>query len=102
MELVDQCGLRRLGAIAFGERFFKLAQIESQLECSVAVDKAGEIVIVIRDPGTGFDPTCVAHPLDPANMLKPSGRGIFLINNLMDEVRFADGGRELQMRKKKG
>jgi len=73
-----------------------------QLECSVAVDKAGEIVIVIRDPGTGFDPTCVAHPLDPANMLKPSGRGIFLINNLMDEVRFADGGRELQMRKKKG
>jgi serine/threonine-protein kinase RsbW len=72
------------------------------LECSVAVEKSGEIVIVIRDPGSGFDPATVAHPLDPANMLKPSGRGIFLINNLMDDVRFADGGRELQMRKKKG
>jgi anti-sigma regulatory factor (Ser/Thr protein kinase) len=44
----------------------------------------------------------VADPLDPANVLKPSGRGIFLINGLMDDVRFADGGRELQMRKRKG
>lgn len=73
-----------------------------QLECSIAVERSGEIVIVIRDPGSGFDPATVAHPLDPANLLKPSGRGIFLINNLMDDVRFADGGRELQMRKKKG
>jgi serine/threonine-protein kinase RsbW len=73
-----------------------------QLECSIAVERSGEIVIVIRDPGSGFDPASVAHPLDPANLLKPSGRGIFMINNLMDEVRFADGGRELQMRKKKG
>jgi anti-sigma regulatory factor (Ser/Thr protein kinase) len=34
-------------------------------------------------------------------MLKPSGRGIFLINGLMDDVQFADGGRELQMKKRK-
>jgi anti-sigma regulatory factor (Ser/Thr protein kinase) len=33
-------------------------------------------------------------------VLKPSGRGIFLINELMDDVAFADGGRELQMRKR--
>ena len=72
-----------------------------QLECSVAVDQSGEIVIVIRDPGSGFDPTTLANPLDPANMLKPGGRGIFLINGLMDEVHFADGGRELRMRKRK-
>ena len=45
--------------------------------------------------------TAVANPLDPENMLKPSGRGIFLINGLMDEVQFTDGGRELQMKKKK-
>jgi len=32
--------------------------------------------------------------------LKPSGRGIFLINQLMDEVAFKDGGREVQMRKR--
>jgi len=72
-----------------------------QLQCSVTCDEGGEVVITVRDPGTGFDPTAVADPLDPANMLKPSGRGIFLINGLMDEVQFADGGRELQMKKKK-
>jgi anti-sigma regulatory factor (Ser/Thr protein kinase) len=72
-----------------------------QLECSVALDQSGEILIVIRDPGSGFDPTTVANPLDPANIMKPSGRGIFLINGLMDEVHFADGGRELRMRKKR-
>ena len=32
-------------------------------------------------------------------MMKPSGRGVFLINQLMDNVAFADGGREVQMRK---
>jgi serine/threonine-protein kinase RsbW len=72
-----------------------------QLECSVVCDVEGEIVITVRDPGTGFDPGQIPNPLDPANVLKPSGRGIFLINGLMDDVRFADGGRELRMRKKK-
>jgi anti-sigma regulatory factor (Ser/Thr protein kinase) len=32
-------------------------------------------------------------------MFKSSGRGVFLINQLMDEVAFKDGGREVQMRK---
>lgn len=72
------------------------------LQCSVACDEAGEVVITVRDPGAGFDPAVVADPLDPQNILKPSGRGIFLINGLMDDVRFADGGREVRMRKKKG
>jgi anti-sigma regulatory factor (Ser/Thr protein kinase) len=72
-----------------------------QLQCSVSFGDAGEIVITVRDPGTGFDPTKIPNPLDPANLLKTSGRGIFLISGLMDEVQFADGGRELQMKKKK-
>jgi anti-sigma regulatory factor (Ser/Thr protein kinase) len=71
-----------------------------QLQCCVTCDESGEIVIVVRDPGTGFDAGKVADPLDAANILKPSGRGIFLINGLMDEVGFKDGGRELQMRKR--
>jgi anti-sigma regulatory factor (Ser/Thr protein kinase) len=72
-----------------------------QLQCFVTCDETGEVVIVIRDSGSGFDYTAVPDPLDPANILKASGRGIFLINGLMDDVRFADGGRELQMRKKR-
>lgn len=72
-----------------------------ELQCAVTCDDAGEIMITVRDPGTGFDPAKVANPLDPVNLLKSSGRGIFLINGLMDDVQFADGGRELQMRKRK-
>lgn len=72
-----------------------------QLECTVNIDGTGEVVITVRDPGPGFDPKKVADPLAPENVLKPSGRGIFLINGLMDDVEFADGGRELRMRKKK-
>jgi anti-sigma regulatory factor (Ser/Thr protein kinase) len=88
-------------AVANGIRHGCKGDPAKQLECSVSITRDGEVVIVVRDPGTGFDHTAVANPLEPDNMLKPSGRGIFLINGLMDEVRFSDGGRELQMRKKK-
>lgn len=72
-----------------------------QLQCSVACEESGEVMITVRDPGKGFDPAAVPNPLAPQNILKASGRGIFLINGLMDEVQYADGGRELQMKKKK-
>jgi anti-sigma regulatory factor (Ser/Thr protein kinase) len=72
-----------------------------QLQCTVNISAEGEVIITVRDPGQGFDPSHVADPLAPENVLKPSGRGIFLINGLMDDVQFADGGRELQMTKRK-
>jgi anti-sigma regulatory factor (Ser/Thr protein kinase) len=72
-----------------------------QLQCSVMCDDSGEVVITVRDPGTGFDHTAIPSPLEPGNILKPSGRGIFLISGLMDQVQYGDGGRELKMRKKK-
>lgn len=71
------------------------------VQCSVSCEASGEVVIVVRDPGSGFDPGAIADPLTAANVLKPSGRGIFLINALMDHVQFADEGRVVQMRKKK-
>ena len=40
------------------------------------------------------------NPLEGENVFKGSGRGVFLINQLMDEVEFADGGRQVQMRKR--
>ena len=71
-----------------------------QVQCVVTCDSDDELLIVVRDPGTGFDAAAVPNPLAGDNILKASGRGIFLINQLMDEVAFADGGRELQMRKR--
>lgn len=67
----------------------------------VTADASGELLIVVRDPGPGFDTTAVPNPLEGENLLKSSGRGVFLINQLMDEVKFGDGGREVQMRKRR-
>ena len=88
-------------AVANAIRHGCRGDVTKKLQCSVNIDSAGEVMITVRDPGPGFDPQTVADPLAPENMLKPSGRGIFLINGLMDDVEFADGGRELRMRKKK-
>jgi serine/threonine-protein kinase RsbW len=75
--------------------------ISKRVECSVDYGEVDEVVIVVRDPGGGFDPGSVPDPLDPASTLRPSGRGIFLMRVLMDHVVFTNGGREVQMRKRK-
>jgi serine/threonine-protein kinase RsbW len=70
------------------------------VECRVTYESTGDLLMVVRDPGAGFDFGSVPSPLEAANQLRASGRGIFLIRHLMDEVRFADGGREIRMRKR--
>jgi serine/threonine-protein kinase RsbW len=47
---------------------------------------AGDLVITIRDQGKGLDLNKIPDPLAPENLLKTSGRGIFLIRSFMDEV----------------
>jgi anti-sigma regulatory factor (Ser/Thr protein kinase) len=71
-----------------------------QVQCCVTFDEAGDIVIVVRDPGAGFDVSAVPDPLEGANILKPSGRGVFLINQMMDTVEYAEQGRQVLMRKR--
>lgn len=57
--------------------------------------------VSVRDEGNGLDPDGVADPLAPENLLKQSGRGIFLIRAFMDEVQFrnTDPGTEISMTK---
>ena len=45
-----------------------------------------ELIITIRDQGKGLDPSKIPDPLAPENLLKTSGRGIFLIRSFMDDV----------------
>jgi len=46
------------------------------------------LTITVRDQGPGFDVSKVPDPIAPENLLKSSGRGIFLIRAFMDEIRF--------------
>jgi serine/threonine-protein kinase RsbW len=62
-----------------------------------------ELVIRVEDEGEGFDPEEIADPLAPENILKSSGRGIFLIRSFMDDVQLQRGkhrGMEIRMVKK--
>lgn len=42
--------------------------------------------IIVRDQGTGFDPEAVDDPLTPENLTKPNGRGLLILESLMDSV----------------
>jgi serine/threonine-protein kinase RsbW len=61
-----------------------------------------ELIITITDQGRGLDPTGVPDPLAPENLMKQSGRGIFLMRAFMDEVRFRklDPGTEITLIKR--
>jgi serine/threonine-protein kinase RsbW len=64
-----------------------------------ACDSAKGVLIVVQDEGKGFDPAKVPSPLLAENIHSEGGRGIFLINALMDEVHLRRGGTEIYMRK---
>ncbi len=69
-----------------------------QIQCCVACDHTRGMLIVVRDPGPGFDPASIPSPVVGQNLFAAGGRGIYLINQLMDEVRFEKGGTEIHMR----
>jgi len=78
---------------------------DAELPVEIAfVDAGAQLVVTVRDRGTGFDPTHVADPTDPQNLLKASGRGILFMRSFMDEVewmRHPEGGTVVRMTKKK-
>jgi serine/threonine-protein kinase RsbW len=74
------------------------------VEFSAANSDADKVLTIrVRDQGEGFDPDTVADPLAPENLLKASGRGIFLIRSFMDDVQLQnapEGGMEIRMVKR--
>jgi len=87
-----------INAIKHGNRYDAAKHVFVEFEAD-----APELRIRVRDQGQGFDPEAVADPLAPENILKSSGRGIFLIRNFMDDVqlhRAAEGGMVIRMIKR--
>ncbi len=71
-----------------------------RVQCCVACDMERGMIIVVRDPGKGFDPKDVPSPIVGQNVFSEHGRGIYLINQLMDEVTYERGGAEIRMTKR--
>ncbi len=62
-----------------------------------------EVRMTIRDQGKGFNPETLSNPLDPENLLRESGRGVFIVRSLMDEVSydFSHGGSQVTIVKRR-
>ena len=72
-----------VNAILHGNAYNPAKQITASFEAT-----SDSLIVRIADQGTGFDPTSVPDPLAAENILRGSGRGIFLIKAFMDEVHF--------------
>jgi len=70
------------------------------VQLSVACDGQRGMLIVVRDPGPGFDPAQIPSPVAGEQLFSHHGRGIYLISQLMDDVQFGRGGTEIRMRKR--
>jgi serine/threonine-protein kinase RsbW len=68
------------------------------VQCSVVFEDSRSVLIVVSDPGPGFNPRLLADPTEGEHLYESHGRGIYLINHLMDEVQFKRGGAEIHMR----
>lgn len=85
-------------AIVHGNQEDEAKAVEVTLNCL-----EHKLEIEVKDQGEGFDPTDVPDPTDPGNILKTSGRGMFLIRSFMDEVEWVnrpEGGTTVRMVKR--
>lgn len=56
-----------------------------------------ELAFVVEDQGPGFDYNDLPDPTSGENLLKPDGRGIFLMKELSDVLRFEENGKKVEM-----
>ncbi|MDX1906753.1 MAG: ATP-binding protein [Bacteroidia bacterium] len=55
------------------------------------------LTVRVRDEGPGFDPNNLSDPTAPENLINIGGRGVFLMQQLSDELSFLDSGRIAQL-----
>lgn len=72
------------------------------VQCTVACDEERGMIIVVRDQGKGFDPAALPNPTHAEHIFTDHGRGIFMINRLMDQVSHHASGTEIRMRVRAG
>lgn len=56
-----------------------------------------QIAFTVTDEGTGFDYINLPDPTDPENIEKPTGRGVFLMKHLADQIIFSENGKVVEL-----
>lgn len=68
---------------------------EKNVQIDIEINEENQLVFSITDEGEGFNPNALPDPTDPANIEKPHGRGVFLMQQLSDEIEFEEEGRQV-------
>jgi len=72
------------------------ANPEKLVDIKLEVDD-DQFGFTISDEGHGFDYLNLPDPTDPENLEKPSGRGVFLMKHLADQIIFSENGRIVEL-----
>ena len=84
-----------VNAVKHGNKF----DVDKIIRVSAEVS-AKEARFTVEDEGEGFDVEKIPDPTNPENLFKTSGRGVLIIHNIMDEVKYNERGNRLTMIKK--
>ena len=64
---------------------------KSNLNKKVTIDvhvEDSKLIMKVKDEGAGFNPDMIPDPTEPENLLKDSGRGLYLMKIYMDELKY--------------
>lgn len=91
--------------IALDEAFVNAVKHGNKYDVKKLVKVSAEVSVrearfTVEDEGEGFDVSAIPNPLDPENLFKTSGRGVLIIHNVMDEVKYNERGNRVEMIKK--
>lgn len=85
-------------AILHGNRSDSTKRVLVACYCEAGSD--GGLLLLVRDQGPGFDPAAVPDPTTAEVIYAGHGRGIFLMRQIMDQVRYRNGGCEVELRQR--
>jgi serine/threonine-protein kinase RsbW len=60
-------------------------------------NKDNNLCFTVEDEGKGYNPDTLPDPTDPANLEVPHGRGVFLMKQLTDDIKFFNDGRKVEL-----
>jgi serine/threonine-protein kinase RsbW len=95
---VERIGLAVREALANAIVHGNHCDCKKKVGIAVGLNGLGDLLVIVKDSGSGFDPSKLPDPTATENLLADHGRGIFLMRQLMDQVDFRfDHGTEVRM-----
>lgn len=78
-------------AIVHGNKLDESKKVEVEVQIN-----SEKIISTVKDQGNGFNPQTTKNPLEEENLLRDSGRGIFLIREISDSMDYLENGTKIQ------